>query len=100
MKKPISDIVDLILYSGPSIKKLIEEAIENNNSFYLDKKNNNIELIIKSSIIYNVNITDKYLYDSNEDLIKHTVIINEESHIVFDKYDELVNDICKKEEVA
>ena len=93
--KEINKIADLIMYSGPTINELLENS-KNINKITINKLNENkIQVLIENILAYNVKITDKYIYDNNEALIKQSIIINDKEKIIFDKYIE-INTIIKQ----
>lgn len=101
MNKSINELASLIMYNGPEIQEVISNAIKNKSNIRTNKLNDgNIELMIESSIVYDVKIVDKYIYDLDEKLIKQSISINGKERIVFDKYKEILLKIEEKENIA
>lgn len=91
MKGNLDEIVDLVMYKGPTISELIGKSTDPNNIIITNKmRDGNTEIIIESSIVYNVKIVDKYIYDLDEKLLKQSIVINGKEKVVFDKYEEIL----------
>lgn len=84
-------IADLIMYSGPEIDILINEANRNGKLSFVQKMENGEKLLVVEEILaYKISIIDKYLYDNNNKLTNHSIIINGKESIVFDKHSEIL----------
>lgn len=87
----INKIADLVMYSGPEIDTLINEASRYGKLSFIQEMGNGRRLLIIEEIVsYKTSVIDKYLYDSNNKLINHSIIINGKESIVFDKQSEIL----------
>nr|WP_302660547.1 hypothetical protein [uncultured Clostridium sp.] len=89
----IDEVVNLIIYNGPTIDDIINNAIKDNHEINIREniEEGTKEVIVKSIIAYGVKIEDIYLYDDKNILIRQSLIIEDEENIIFDRYKEINN---------
>jgi hypothetical protein len=88
MNNSIDKVAKLLMYKGPKISDLIAKTVNEKKQFTIDKLDNLLCLTIKFNTAYNVHVQDKYIFNSFDEIIKQTLIINNKEKIVFDKYHE------------
>ena len=99
----IDEVVNLIVYNGPTIDDIINNAIKDNHKMNIREniEEGTKELIVKSIVAYGVKIEDIYVYDDKNMLIRQSLIIENKENIIFDRYKEINNLIyIKNKEIA
>ena len=99
----IDEVVNLIVYNGPTIDDIINNAIKDNHKMNIREniEEGTKELIVKSIVAYGVKIEDIYVYDDKNMLIRQSLIIENKENIIFDRYKEIKNLIyIKNKEIA
>ncbi|ERM20364.1 hypothetical protein [Brevibacillus laterosporus] len=95
---PVKDVVELLMYKGPEIKTLIQEAIKNGNDYQIKQTpSGGILLEIKTTTAYDLQIIDVYHYNADEELIYQSVVLNGNEKEIFNKYVEANNIIVELE---
>lgn len=103
MNNIIDSVAKVLLYKGPSLHEIINEATINNYEYDIVRDRLTTRIIIKSTLVYSTNVIDEYTYDNDGNLIKHNVRINNKERVVFDKYEdtkELIRCLDKIKETA
>ncbi len=88
MNKTIKEVAELLMYKGPSIGEVLENAVSSNYVFSVEKAYETTIVTINSELAYSTKIKDIYVYSRSGDLIKQSIIIDEDEKTVFDKYSE------------
>ena len=99
MQNNLEHIADLLMYSGPSMSEIIKEATEENLRFEISQTSKLNIIKVTSYIPYEIKVIDSYVFNKDDQLIKHTVKINNKEKVVFDKYGEaafLLNNLNKE----
>lgn len=86
MNNSIDKVAQLLMYKGPKISDLIAKAVIEGKQFTFDKHNEQTVLTINFNSAYNTNVQDIYYYNTDDELIKQTLVINNKQSIIFDKY--------------
>lgn len=98
MQRIIENVADLLMYSGPNIKEIINNALENGKDFKIEQNNGINILIIKAQLPYGIEVTDKYFYNEENQLIKQILYVKNKEKIIFDKYCEATKLLSKLED--
>jgi hypothetical protein len=100
MNNDINYVAKLIVYKGPDMSEIVNEAIDNGWEVDFNKLSNGTQIDITSYLPYMVHVNDRYIYDLDGYLVKHITIINGKENIIFDKYYEIKNKISRAKKVA
>lgn len=91
------------MYKGPDVNELIAEAHMENKKVDIDKNENYTILKITFETAYNTAVTDVFIFNSEKELIKQELQINQKVKVIFNKYEEakkLLEELPSKELVA
>lgn len=86
--KRLKKIAELLLYTGPSIAETISKAITEGSTYSIHKTDELTRLTVTSRAAYDTKIKDIYLYNNEDQLIKHTLVLSDKTTVLFDKYQE------------
>lgn len=89
MKKIIEQIAKLLLYTGPSIKDIVEQAQNEDTVFKIKCGSKGTCVKVIEELPYDLTTEDIYYYDIDERLIKQILVMDGKSKVVFDKYKEI-----------
>lgn len=92
MNVTLEKIADLLMYVGPNIELKIREATLSGNNTKIYNDNGLKRLVIESQLPYKLKVIDTYIYNEDDELIKHTIQVNKKEKVVFNKFSE-VNDL-------
>ncbi len=84
----MDEVVNLLMYCGPTVNEIIQDAVRNDNCFYTEEYQDVFKVIVNSTLPYDIKIEDQYWYDTSRNLIKQIVILNGIEKVVFDKFHE------------
>lgn len=85
----INEISELILYEGPSMDNIIEDAQNNKWNYNVHSSDNVITVTVESSIEGLLSITDIYVFNKHMELIKRIVKTPRNEKVLFDRFNEI-----------
>ncbi|KQS19246.1 hypothetical protein ASF99_04995 [Exiguobacterium sp. Leaf187] len=87
----IDAISELILYKGPSMNKIIEDAQFNKLNYNIHSSEDLITVSVNSSIEGLLSITDIYVFNKHLELIKRIAKTPRNEKVLFDRLNEINN---------
>lgn len=88
MSNVIKEVASILMYKGPTMNELIEQIAREGNKFNIVTEGSTIIIDSISIQPYNLLIRDKYYYNSDEELIRHILVLDNKETVLFDKFSE------------
>lgn len=89
MSNSIKDVAALLMYKGPDINEIIQEAVSAGAHYETEAlAAGAVKLTVSSTTAYDLVIVDTYYYNSDNELTRQTLFVNGKEKVVFDKYQE------------
>lgn len=88
MNNVIKEVASILMYKGPTMNELIEQIAREGNKFNIVTEGSTIIIDATSIQPYNLLIRDKYYYNSDEELIRHILVLDNKETVLFDKFNE------------
>lgn len=84
----VKKAAEYLMYKGPTLNELILEAGGKNFAYTVKNIENDVVLEVKSNTSYDLEIIDRYWYNSDNELYKQTLTMRDKEKVIFDKYQE------------
>lgn len=87
MNNKLEEVVDILMYYGPSKEEIIQSAKSTGSKWSEGCYNGQLQYInVIEYLPFNTTVIDNYIFNSENQLIKHILIINGKETVIFDKF--------------